>query len=586
MVDFVYTLGLIIIVAALFALLAKRFNQPLLLGYVLAGVVLGPAVTGVVSDPAPLMAFFAEFGLVLLLFVIGLELDLSKIKSLGMVSIMIGTVQVALITAIVWLLALLAGFDMMTAVYTGLIVAFSSTLVVVKVLSDKGELTTLHGGMILGILIVEDILAVVGLTLLGALAQTGEVSHSFPTLMHLLEVAGIHIPSAAWFSMIEMLINASLFIFVAFLFSKYLMPKIFKTAVTSTELLFATSFGIALTLAAIGAFFSFSFAIGAFVAGIALSSAPFSHEVMGKVKPVKDFILVLFFVALGTLLTFSNFLQQIKLIVFLVVAAIILKPMIIFVVRKAFKYNNRVSFLISIGLAQISEFSLILAMAGVAQGTLATEYITGAVIATLFSMMLTAYFINYDEQLYMFFKQILAPVENIFGLRSDEQHHQHEKQKPQIVILGINNMSIEAIEQLHNKKLLLIEKNPEKIIVLKERGIPTLCTDAYNQDLYDEHVDFSAVETVVSVVDAINTNTYFIRKIREINKKAHIVVIARTEEHGKRLYKVGATLVMVPDVTSRRMLSELLSLDTKALHDTGKTYYQELQKHFVYKREL
>jgi Kef-type K+ transport system membrane component KefB len=357
--DFVYSLGLMIVVAAVFALLAKRFGQPLLLGYVLAGLVLGPTVTNIIADPAPVMAFFAEFGLILLMLVIGLELDFSKIKSLGKMSIIIGTLQVILIAGVVWALALLLGFSMITSVYTGLVVAFSSTLVVVKILADKGELDTMHGGMILGILIVEDILAVIGLTLLGALIESGEASHALPTFTHLLEVAGMHLPQVAWFSIVELVINSILFIVVAFLFSKYVLPRIFRIAATSTELLFASAFGVALTLAAIGAFFGFSFAIGAFVAGIALSSAPFSHEVMGKVKPVKDFVLVLFFVALGTLLTFSNFAAQFKLIAFLLLAALLLKPVLIFLVRKVFRYNNRVSFLVSAGLAQISEFSLI-----------------------------------------------------------------------------------------------------------------------------------------------------------------------------------------------------------------------------------
>jgi hypothetical protein len=291
-------------------------------------------------------------------------------------------------------------------------------------------------------------------------------------------------------------------------------------------------------------------------------------------------------VALGTLLTFGNFMQQLKLILLLLLAAMLLKPALIFIVRKIFRYNNRISFLVSIGLAQISEFSLILAMAGVAQGSLPTDYITGAVIATLLSMTLTAYFIRYDEQLYSFFKPMLLPIEKIFGLRAEEHHHAHEKHKPKIVIVGVNAMSVEAIELLHNKTtLLLIEKDPAKTIVFKERGIHTICTDAYNQDLYDELVEFSGVETVLSVIDDVNTNIYFIRKVRELNVNTSIIATAHTEEQGKRLYKLGATWVLVPDVTSRRMLNELLH-DPKAVHEMGKVYYQELQKHFVYRREL
>jgi Kef-type K+ transport system membrane component KefB len=306
------------------------------------------------------------------------------------------------------------------------------------------------------------------------------------------------------------------------------------------------------------------------------------------VKPVKDFVVILFFVALGTLLTFSNFMQQLKLILLLLLAAILVKPILIFMVRKVFTYNNRISFLVSIGLAQISEFSLILAMAGVAQGSIAPEFITGAVIATLISMMLTAYFIRYDEQLYQFFKPMLAPVEQVFGLRPDEHHHAHEKYKPQVIILGVNAISVEAIEALHGKKnILVIEKDPARVIIFKERGVHTICTDAYNQDLYDELVDFSGVETVVSVIEDLATNIYFARKTRELNKSVSIIAVAHTEDQGKKLYRAGVTLALVPDIARRRLLSELLDApDAKAVHEAGKTYYAELQKHFVYRREL
>jgi voltage-gated potassium channel Kch len=200
-------------------------------------------------------------------------------------------------------------------------------------------------------------------------------------------------------------------------------------------------------------------------------------------------------------------------------------------------------------------------------------------------MMLTAYIINYDEQLYALFKPFLAPVERIFGVRAEEHHHAHEKYKPNTIIVGVSNISVETIEALREKHLLLIEKNPAKTIVFKERGIHTLCTDVYNQDIYDELVDFSHARTVLSVVNDLNTNVYLIRKVREINKNVNIIVVGHTEEQGKRLYKAGATWVLLPDVTTRRMLIELLD-DPKAVEERGKEYFQELQKHFVYRREL
>jgi FlaA1/EpsC-like NDP-sugar epimerase len=299
---------------------------------------------------------------------------------------------------------------------------------------------------------------------------------------------------------------------------------------------------------------------------------------------VKEFFLVLFFVALGTLLTVNNLGQQLKLIAFLLVTSIILKPIIIFGVRKVFKYNNRISFLVSAVLAQISEFSLILAMAGVAQGSLSADFMTGAVVATLLSMMLTAYVIKFDEQLYTFFKPLLAPFEHLFGLRGKDHHHAHEAAKPEVVIIGVNSMSAETVELLaHNKSLLVIEKNPKKLHSYQERGIHTICSDVFNTDLYDELIDFTSVKSVASVMGDFSANAFLIRKLRSVNKKAALIVTARTEDQGRKLYKQGATLVLVPDVTGRRILADALSGDAH-IHDVGQAYEQELNKSFVYFR--
>lgn len=584
--DLSFVIGVMIVIAALFAIVAKRLDQPLLIGYVLAGFIIGPSVLGVVSDPGFVMALFAEFGLVLLLFMIGLELDFKKIQSLGKMSIIIGTVQITIIVGVVALAAIALGFNMITSVYTGLVVAFSSTIVVAKALTDKGELNTLHGGMILGIVIVEDILAVVGLTLLGALVPSSGGSHGF-TFTHMIELVGMHLPEAAWFSMVMLAINGALFVGVAYLFTRYVLPKVLFAIGSSTELLIAVAFGFALTLSAAGAFFSFSLSIGAFVGGIALSNSHFNHELLGKIRPIKDFFIILFFVALGTLLTFSNFVDQLLLIVFLLIAVMLAKPVIIFWVRKAFRYTNRISFLVSVALAQISEFSLILAMAGVAQGSLPQEYLTGAVIATLISMMATAYIIRYDEQLYHLTRPLIDPIERIFGLRPDEVHHAHEMYAPEVLVVGINALSVEAIETARGKKkTVVIEKDPAKIASLHERGVTVLCVDAYNQDLFEELLDISKADMVVSAVSDLNLNLYFVKKVREHNKKASIIVMANEAGAGRKLYSAGATVVLIPEAIGRRLLHEIMISNENEFDKLRALYSKELHKNFVYKREL
>lgn len=575
--------GLMIIFGAAIALVAKKLNQPILLGYVLAGLLIGPAVLGLIAD-ANEVSFIADIGLIFLMFIIGLELDLSKLKDIGKISVAIGTLQVIIVTAVAALIALPLGFTFIQGLYLGLVISFSSTLIVVKTLTDIKEIDTLHGELALGILVIQDVLAIIGLSLLGALS-TGSSAHSSISFLGLLEkITTIHIPNS-----IALIFNLILFAAVAYLFTKYLMPKTFKEAISSSELLFVVTIAIVFLLSYIAGFFELSYAMGAFLAGIALSTATYSHEIIGKMKPLKDFFIILFFVSLGMQIAFSNFVNQITLIIFLIVGALILKPIVTFFILKLFKYNNRTAFLVSIHLAQVGEFGMVLIASGAASFA-TTPVLTGVVITTILTMTLTVYVIKYDEELYQFARPFIAPFDTIFGTKEEAHRNVPEKYQPDIVIIGVNSTTAEAIETLGTKrKILVIDYNPAKIVSYKERGIPIICSDALNLELY-ESVDFSKTQVVVSVIHEANKNQFLIKKLRELQhdqKRIAIIVTAPTEEWGRKLYKQGATLVLIPDVMGRRMLSELLAMDDlTSIRNVGRVYYEELHKHFVFIREL
>ncbi|HIH24262.1 TPA: hypothetical protein HA251_04480 [Candidatus Woesearchaeota archaeon] len=577
-------LGLMIIFGAGAALLAQRFGQPMLLGYVLAGLLIGPSVLGLVPD-ANAVVFIADIGLILLLFIIGLELDLSKIKDVGKISVALGLIQVVVVTIISMLLALVLGFSIVQGIYLGLVISFSSTLVVVKMLTDLKEIDTLHGELVLGILIIQDILAVIGLSLLGTLGTGSTEGHGAGTFFGILSsTVDLHLPGA-----VMLLANLAFFGLVAFLFSKYVMQRLFKAALGSAELLFVVTLAVVFILSYLAGFFEFSLAMGAFLAGIALSSATYSHDILGRVKPLKDFFLILFFVSLGMQIAFGNFVNQLLLIALILTGTLVIKPVVTFFTLKAFKYNNRTAFLVSIHLAQVGEFGMVLITSGAAAFA-SNPVLTGVIITTIITMTLTAYVIKYDEELYMFAKPFIAPLDHIFGTREEEHRNVPDKYRPEIVIIGVNPMTAETIETLAGKrKILVIDYNPSKIVTYKERGIPVICTDAAHAELYDE-IDWTNVKTLVSVVHEPLRNQYIIKRARDIEhdpKKLAVIVTAPTEEWGRKHYRAGATLVLIPDVMGRRMLSELVALDDPAsIRNVGRVYYEELHKNFVFIREL
>ena len=237
-----YAIGLMIICASVLAIFARRFNQPLIFGYVLAGVLLGPAVSGIISDPGPIV-WLSELALVFLMFVIGMQLDLSRFKEVGKVSIVIGTLQVTLVAATGIAAGLFFGLTMIQSIYLGLVAAFSSTILVVKLLDETRETASLVGELAVGILIIQDILAVAALALLGAFTD-GVLATEIPTVGLLVESFNLQHLHPTLLTGITVFVNGFLFILVAYLFFKYVAPQIFKRVLGNNELLFITSLAI------------------------------------------------------------------------------------------------------------------------------------------------------------------------------------------------------------------------------------------------------------------------------------------------------------------------------------------------------
>ncbi|MDD9954051.1 MAG: cation:proton antiporter [Candidatus Woesearchaeota archaeon] len=584
--EFLVTLGLMVIGASALALLAKWCKQPLIIGYVLAGIILGPAVTGIVHDWEPIL-WVSELALIFLMFIIGLELDLNKIRDVGKVSVLVGLFQVTIMTALGWGAGMLFGFGTIPSLYIGLVIAFSSTILVVKLLDERKETSSTVGELALGVLITQDILAVLALALVGTF-KSSVVDVPSVTLF------GLDLGSPLLTTSVTILVNGLLFVALAFLFFKYIMPWLFKNTLESHELLFISSIAVVFFLAALAGFFQFSLAIGSFVAGIALSTATYSHEVVGRVKPLKDFFLILFFVSLGLQITFADFGSPYVLIGILFVGGMVLKPLVTFILLKLFDYNNHTAFLTSLNLAQMGEFGLILVASGVLAGVLTAQTLTVVVLVTIISMVLSTYFIEYDQEVYHFFRPFVEPWDRIFGTHPEEVRNVPDRYAPEIIIFGITLVTADIITMLRNKhRILVIDYNPARAISYKEQGIPTICSDAIDIDLY-ESIDFSKAKFVVSVIhdtsDTVygpSSNAFLIRKIRNVNKHAAIIVTSKTEDRGKKFYKAGATVVLTPAIMGKRILKELLRVhDVKKLQHLGALYFKEMHHDAPFMKEL
>ena len=530
--DIYLQIGVIIIFATALAFVNRLFKQPLIPAYIIAGYLIGPEVFKLIKD-AHFIQTVSEIGISFLLFMVGLELSLKKLKSVGSVATAGAAIQALAMTIIGYAAGSALGYDQKTSFYIGLIIAFSSTMVVVKLLSDKRELDTLHGHIIIGTLLMQDVLAILALSLLNS-------SDGFNF--------GFALASLLKGVMLILLIYVNSTIF----------PIVFKEAAENQELLLLTSLSVCFLFSFLAKFFGFSFAIGSFIAGVSLANLPWTLEIISRIRPLRDFFLTLFFVSLGMGVSLHNIHSLIFPIIIITLLILVIKPIISMFITSAFGYTKRISFLTSLSLAQVSEFSLILVANGVAKGHLKPELNTIIIIATFITITATSYFIKFDQHIYKKVQKTLS----FFDLIGNARHLQFIPEKKisyDVVLIGYNRIGYSILKSLHkeNKKVLVIDFNPDIIRYLIKKKVPCLYGDIADPEILTR-IDFSSAKLIISTIPDVDDNIFLERKIRQVNKNAKIFVTANTVDEALTLYNKGADYVILPHFIGGNHVSLLL----------------------------
>jgi len=538
----VYDVSILIIVATLFAYLARIFKQPLIPAYIIAGLILGPIGFGIVKD-LEIIKSLSEIGIAFLLFIVGLEVDFRKLKAVGSVSLVGGTIQVILTFLAGFFVAQYLGLGEIVSIYAGLIVAFSSTMVVVKLLIDKGEIGTLHGRIILGFLLMQDILVFFALAMV----------NSFTGISYLPIV----------FSLIKLI---SLF-FVAFIVSKYLLPGLFKFAAKSNELLFLLSITMCFLFATLAYFLGFSIAVGAFVIGVGLANLPYNFDIIGKVVSLKDFFATIFFVSLGMQLIFIST-DMLKLLGIFLLLVVIFKPLLILIITSIFGYEKRTSFLTSVSLGQVSEFSLILAGLGFYTfGHLSQEFFSLVVFLTIITIILTSYLFKHEGGIY----KILSGFLNIFrhiAIYHRKMSYLARESKMRVVLVGCHRMGSIFLKTFSKagKNTLVVDHDPDVIEHLIKEKVNCMYGDVDNVEVL-KRIDWTQVELVVSAVQKFKSSIYLIDYVKSISPKTSVFVTAGTVNEALDLYELGADYVIIPHVSAGELIASLLKKVIKSKKD-------------------
>ncbi|MBI4284775.1 MAG: cation:proton antiporter [Chloroflexi bacterium] len=559
-----------IVAAAILAYLTYRLRQPVILGYMIAGIVIGPQLgLRLVTNPEAIN-FSSELGLVALLFMVGLELDLGKIVQSGK-GIIIGAIAQFVICAGLGLaffsLPGFSGGGKLAVLYLAITFSLSSTMIVVKLLYDKSELDTLPGRISLGILVLQDVWAILFLAIQPSLAkpEIGTLALSFVT------GAGL--------------------VASCLLASRFLLPRLFKSVVRNPELMVVMALGWAFLVSWLfGDFAGLSRAMGALVAGVSLSTLPYKEEITDRVTTVRSFFLILFFVSLGMKVSepsLSIFLMSLLASLFLIASRFISIFPILYFLRKGI----RVSFLVPLNLAQISEFALVIGALGVSFGHINESVMT----VILFTLMITAaastYMITYSHSLYL----LVNPILKMLGLKdipmAEEQGEQDkaETYRP-ILFLGFYKIasfllhSLEKQDPAIRDKIAVVDFNPEVCQELRKRGVSYIFGDLGNTGTLAESGLDKARIVVSSIPDTIlkgTSNMALLTFTKRVNKSARVIVTAESIKAAQELWAAGADFVIVPHIEASDKLAPVLQklLTGEDVSEVCAAYRQQIMEH-------
>jgi len=548
-------LALLLASAAVAGVFARLLKQPLLIGYLLAGIAL--ASFGFIKDPESI-ANLGKIGVALLLFLVGLEMKVGELPSLGKVAAVTGLGQIVFTSIVGFFLALVLGFSPLPALYIAVAITFSSTIIIVKLLSEKGDLGSLYGKVAIGFLLVQDFVAVLILMFLAGLRDQ---SASLPGFL-LIGVKALLLFSATWF------------------LSKKILPVLFeKLTSKSSELMFMVSIAWALGISAlVGGPLGFSFEIGGFLAGLALSNLPEHLGISVKTKPLRDFFLVIFFLSLGSQLLVGGVGDILVPAIIFSLFILIGNPLIVMIIMGLLRYKKRTSFLASVTVAQVSEFSFILMAMGLTLGHVGQRDVATVVVVGVVTMVASTYLILGSNKLYTRIKNFLS----LFELKNtredpllvDRQMSDH------IVLIGANRMGSVLIRFLKRKKepFLVIDHNPRVFSNLSADNIPVLFGDSDDADILDL-AKIDKARMVVSSIPNLEDNLTIMEYIKGLERRPATIFKAVNKSDAVSLYEAGASYVLIPEVLAGEFLRHVFSshgVSSERIIKMGKSHFRRM----------
>lgn len=534
-----YDITIIILIASVLSIVFRYFNQPTILAYLATGIIIGPVGLFGISDKDSLDAL-GKIGVALMLFMLGLELKLKELRSIGVTAIILGVAQIVITFGLFYLTSVFLGFENIERIYIAFAMSFSSTVIIVKILSDKRDLNSLYGKLSLGLLLMQDFFAVIAILFLasGQPSQLGsEVFFNF--LLSLLKLVVI----GGWIMVLSI----------------YVFPKIINKVAQSAEILFLVSLAWVFLLIGIVThpMIGLSVEMGGFLAGLALANTHENFQIIARMKALRDFFIVIFFVLIGVELKITNFSQLVVPVLVLSFLVIFVKPYIVAFSMSLFGYKKRTSLLVGLTNSQISEFSLVLVFMGVSLGVLSDSTVSTVLVVSILTFVGSVYIIqNAKSYTHKLSKFIWLPKAKLY---KDIVSETEAVRKNHVVLIGMQQLGRSILYALENNKseIVIVEFDPDIAFKLKNEKKNIIFGDISDPEI-QERAGINNAKLVISTIPDSEDNIMLIESIKHNKSKAKVVCMALESREAKYLYSKGADYVVLPHLVGGKHLAKII----------------------------
>jgi len=533
-------LAIVIILATVLGVVAKFFKQPLILAFIGTGALIGYFGFFHLNDKE-ILKVFSSIGIMFLLFLVGLEIDFSSLKMIGKTSVLIGLLQVVITFTAGFFIATAFHLSQLHSAYIALSLTLSSTVIVVKLLSEKKDTNSLYGKISTGILLVQDLIAVIVLVFLsGIKGENG------------------FILSNITFTLLK---GIALVVIVLFIGRK-IVPMFFDRISYSQELLFLTSISWVFLLASIASHpkIGFPIEISGLLAGLALANSSENFQIFSKIKYLRDFFVLIFFVILGSSFILSDISQIILPVILFSLFVLIGTPLIVLIIMGLLGYRKKTSFLTGINIAQVSEFSLILATSGYQLGHITKDIVAIITSVGIITIATSTYFIMYSEKIF----ELISPALTIFERKNLKEKYSSDSvnHKP-IILIGSHRLGQSIAYNISKEQLLIIDFDPRVIDELKHSDYDYLFGDSNDEEIF-ERANFPHAKLIISTNPDFKDNMRLLQALNLLKKNGatfKIIIRAADEKEMKELYHHGADYVILPHFTSGQYIGRSIAID-------------------------